>query len=264
MLSNERYGGHVVLHGKRITTIKEATVTDDGEFVKAEPVLDKETFDGVQALMASRRRGRRASGRWPLTGTLFCGNPKCDGNRTLAGYTETRVRSDGTRARRYICAIANGGCGLAARADRVEEMVAEKVLAMMADPDLATAINAQAAAVTEARDAAQQEVADLDDQLADLEVKKAAGEIRELAYQRAKPVLERRIKKAEAKLEELGVEVATASALPAMSQEEWDAATPAKRRRVIADLHLRVTILPHPEGAPRNRFVDDRVLIEEL
>ena len=92
--------------------------------------MDTETFEAVQAKLGARRRGRRVTGLYPLSGVLRCGNPACGRRGTMAGYP----RTGGKRA--YICAPANGGCGQSVLADPVEAIVRDRVLADLADVEL--------------------------------------------------------------------------------------------------------------------------------
>src|SRR6185437_13791877 len=82
MLGSPRYGGYATLNGEVV-----------GRGAGA-PVLDPDTYAQVQAVLAGRKRGKRATGLWPLTGVLRCG--KCGGGRTMAGHTSSRQRADGT------------------------------------------------------------------------------------------------------------------------------------------------------------------------
>jgi len=244
MIGADRYGGWTERNGKRYQ-------------VPGEPILDEETFESVQAMLASRRRGRRPTGRWPLTGIMVCGNPGCTGDHTLAGHREQR-----NQVRRYICAPGNGGCGLSIRADKVEDIVTDRVLTDLADEDEVAELNKQAAAINEAWEIADAKVEALDEQLADLEVKFQAGETRRLAYERSKPVLMKRIAEAEREREELSAASRQARSVPAVSKAEWEAMSPTEKRQLIGRLHLSVTILPLPKGAPRSKFCPDRVVIE--
>jgi hypothetical protein len=250
MIGHPQYGGHIELHGKRVGRIK------------GELVLEETVFNDVQATLASRRRGRRPTGLWPLTGIMHCGNPKCDPNRTLAGYRSAKARADGTKPRRYVCAAGNGGCGLSIRADETEKIVTARVLAEGADEDLAAKLNAETVALNEAREAAAAEVERLIERLGNLEVKWAEERIREDAYDRAKAVLDRRIGKAEAELKQLQTAAEDARSAPAITEAEWEAMTPAEKRSWIKRLRLTITITPAQEGAPRNVFDPDRVNID--
>ena len=182
MLAAPRYGGYAVMRGEVVGR------------VAGEPVLDADTYAQVQGLLAGRRRGRRESGRWPLTGVPRCGNPDCGGPvGAMAGRTSTRLRADGTAPRQYTCPRSNGGCGMAVLAEPVEELVRARVLADLADDDEMAELARRERAVNDARAAAAAEVDRLDGLLAELEVKRAVEAIREHAYEAAKAVYDRRI-----------------------------------------------------------------------
>jgi DNA invertase Pin-like site-specific DNA recombinase len=249
MLRAPRYGGHAVLNGKAAGK------------VAGEPVLDEDTYAEVQDLLTGRRRGRRESGRWPLTGVPRCGNPSCGrAGRGMAGRTSTRLRADGTAPRQYTCPPSNGGCGMAVLAEPVEELVRARVLDDLADADEMAELAERERAVHDARAAAAAEVARLEDKLAELEAKLAAETIREHAYQAAKAVYDRRIADAEAKRDALAVP-APAGKLPATTAAEYDVLNPAERRSLITRLRLEVTVLPLRPGGPRNTFDPERVQI---
>ena len=61
MLGSPRYGGYSTLNGEVVGRAAGA------------PVLDADTYAQVQAVLAGRKRGKRATGLWPLTGVLQCG-----------------------------------------------------------------------------------------------------------------------------------------------------------------------------------------------
>ena len=115
-LGNPLYGGWLAYKGEIITKLAEV-----------EPILDTETFQAVQDKLGARRRGRRVTGLYPLSGVLRCGNPACGRRGTMAGYP----RTGGKRA--YICAPANGGCGQSVLAEPVEEIVRDRVVDDLAD-----------------------------------------------------------------------------------------------------------------------------------
>ena len=70
--------------------------------------------------MGARRRGRRVTGKYPLSGVLHCVNPAC----AEARHDGRVPRSGGKRA--YICAPANGGCGQSMLAEPVEAKVRDR------------------------------------------------------------------------------------------------------------------------------------------
>ena len=59
MLGNPLYGGKLAYKGEIIT-----------DLANVEPILDTGTFDAVQAKLRARKRGRRVTGRYPLSGVL--------------------------------------------------------------------------------------------------------------------------------------------------------------------------------------------------
>jgi hypothetical protein len=255
MLGHQRYGGWVEYRGKNVGRIS------------GEPVLDEATFRDVQAMLAARRRGRRPAfdpdtglPRWPLTGIMHCGNPKCDPKRTLAGHQSSKPRADGSHARRYVCAPGNGGCGLSILAAPAEEAVAVRVLGDSNDPRVAEAIKAESAALSEARDAAQAEVDYVEERMTVLEEKLARGETPQGVYDRTMPTWEARYGRALAALREVGT--GDGGEVARLTREEWDMMPLGEKRATIRRLHLRIAILPLPDGAPRNVFIPERVQIE--
>ena len=57
-LGNPLYGGWLAYKGETITRL-----------AGVEPILDAETYDAVQAKLGARRRGRRVTGKYPLSGS---------------------------------------------------------------------------------------------------------------------------------------------------------------------------------------------------
>ncbi len=244
-LGAARYGGVATFNGKEV-----------GQ-AAGDPVLDADTYAQVQAVLAGRRRGRRATGLWPLTGVLRCGCcTTTTSPRTMAGHTSSR-----NGARQYICARSNGGCGRTVMAVPVEEIVKARVLADANDPELVAELSAEGAELSEARAAASTQVERLDKMLADLEERRALEQIRLHAYEAAKRVLDKRITAAEAALEVLGAPATLGSGIGAILPAEYDAMTPAEVKLLIAGLHLEITVLPVGPGAVRNRFDPRRVQI---
>jgi site-specific DNA recombinase len=208
MLARPRYGGYVEHHGEIVGRIP------------GEPVLDTDTYEAVRAMLTSRRRGRRPSGRYELTGLARCGRPGC--GHTMSGATATKSRAKGTTNRLYRCPEHSGGCGLAINADVLEERVRARALELLADPDTRTAIGARNAAPNDARNVAAAQLADVEAQLVDLETKKALGDVIQAAYDAAKPILDRRRGKALAELASVGAP--SSGTLPEVDEAEWDEA----------------------------------------
>lgn len=231
MLGAGRYGGHVEHHGEHVGTIP------------GEPVLDAETYDAVQALLASRRRGRRPTGDFLLTGLLTCS----DCQRTMNGARRWRSLKDGTRPRAYTCPRQRGGCGRAILAQQTEEIVGDHMIELLSDPEAVAKIVAQNDGLNEARSVRVAQLQAIEDRLTDLEVKWAAGELIQSAYNRAKPVLDAQRLKVLAGLEELS----PAAAISAYDANvEWGALHDTEKREVIRQYGVRIEVLPH-QGARR-------------
>ena len=99
--------------------------------------MDAETYEAVQAKLGARRRGRRVTGKYPLSGVLALRQPGVlAGAARWPGYPRTGGR------RAYICALANGGCGQSVLAEPVEEMVRDEVLEDLADAERLEAMRA--------------------------------------------------------------------------------------------------------------------------
>jgi DNA invertase Pin-like site-specific DNA recombinase len=254
-LGNPLYGGQLAYKGEII-----------GRLANVEPILDAETYDAVQAKLGARKRGRRVSGRYPLSGVLTCGNPVCPkgGAGTMAGYP----RSSGQRA--YICPPANGGCGRSVLAAPVEAIVRDRVLAELADAERLERMRAADATLDAQREKLTGLLADLDADMAEIEDKRvstprSATRLRE-RHERNLATLAARYQATERELDGLGPAAATAPPLPVMTAEDWEAptTTAARKAAVIRRLGLRITIRPptRAQGASRLPFDTGRVQIE--
>lgn len=73
-----------------------------------EPIVDKQTFDRLQALFAGRKRGRKAGESYVGTGILRCG--VC-GEKLSARSWGKPAYEDGTRRGNYFCVKQRRGCG---------------------------------------------------------------------------------------------------------------------------------------------------------
>ena len=254
-LGNPLYGGWLAYKGETITRL-----------AGVEPILDAETYDAVQAKLGARRRGRRVTGKYPLSGVLGCGNPACSRQGTMAGYPRTGGR------RAYICAVANGGCGQSVLAEPVEELVRDKVLEALADAERLEAMRAADAWLDDQRAKLTGLLADLDADMAETEAKlrdipRAMTRRRE-QVERNLAAMEARYEATQRELDGLGPAAAQAPPLPAITAEEWDdpEVTPAAdKAAVIRRLGLAVTILPgtRRQGASRLPFEDGRVQISK-
>lgn len=252
-LGNPLYGGWLAYKGEIKTPL-----------AGVEPIMDADTFDAVQAKLGARKRGRRQTGKYPLSGVLVCGNPACSRRGTMAGYP----RSGGKRA--YVCAPANGGCGQSVLADPVETIVRDEVLKKLADAERLEAMRAADAYLDQQRAKLAGLLADLDADMADTEAKlrdipRAMTRRRE-QVERNLTAMEARYDTAQRELDNLGPVSAPAPPLPPMTAQKWDDAevtTAAHKAAIIRRLGLRITIGPgtRAQGASRLPFDDGRVQI---
>jgi site-specific DNA recombinase len=251
-LANPLYGGHLAYKGEIVT-----------ELAGVEPIMDTEMYDAVQAKLGARRRGRRVSGKYPLSGVLTCGNPACSRRGTMAGYT----RSAGRRA--YICAVSNGGCGQSVLAEPVEAMVRDRVIDDLADVDAREAARAADATLDAQRAKLGALLDDLDADMAETEAK-LRDTPRSMTRRRDQigrnlAAMEARYEAAGRELAGLGEAAAPAPPLEPVTADEWDNDIPAADQAAyIRQLALRITILPprRAQGASRLPFETERVSIE--
>jgi DNA invertase Pin-like site-specific DNA recombinase len=261
-ISAPRNNGWVVLHGKTVGRNTGELVMQNGKVVSRDPgehILDDDTYADVVAAVASRRRGRRPSGEFSLSGVLLCAAP-VHGSEPHRMTGHGHRNSEGERIRDYLCSRSHGGCGTTILAVPVEAAVRERVLEDANNHELVAKLSAEARALSEARTSALAKVERLDGLLADLEDRRAEETIRPLAYERAKKTYERRIAEAEAEARQLGAASKDAN-VPALTGEQYDEMTPAETKQLINRLCLRVLILPKTPGLARNQYDPDRVKI---
>jgi site-specific DNA recombinase len=251
-LGNPLYGGWLAYKGEIV-----------GRLAGVEPILDTETFDAVQAKLRARRRGRRVTGKYPLSGILACVNPECGRRGTMAGYTRTA----GKRA--YICAPANGGCGQSVLADPVEAMVRDKVVERLADVEALEAARAADASQDEQRAKLGTVLDHLDADMAETQARRAQTP-RSMTrlrsqYDRDLASMAARYEATGRELDELGPVSAPAPPLPTMTADDWEDTPPAEQAAFIRRLGLRITIMPptRRQGASRLPFDTGRVRIND-
>ncbi len=249
-LGNPLYGGWLAYRGEIIT-----------ELAGVEPILDTETYKAVQAKLSGRRRGRRVTGRYPLSGVLACGNPACSRRGTMAGYPRTGGR------RAYICAPANGGCGQSVLADPVEVIVRDKVLEALADVDALERMREADATLDAQRAKLVALLEDLDADAAEIEAKwrntpRGMTRLRD-QYDRDLAVTRGRYEATQRELGELGPASAPAPPMLSVRAEDWADTPAAEQAAIIRRLGLRITIMPgtRRQGASRLPFEDGRVQI---
>ncbi|MGX7680876.1 recombinase family protein [Jatrophihabitans sp. DSM 45814] len=242
MLGRKKYGGRVEWHGEVVGRIP------------GEPILDEATYEAVQTMLISRRRGRKPNGKYELSGLVHCG--RC--GHTMAGATATATRSKSTVNRLYRCPPSGGGCGLAIKAETVETQVRARALELLTDPDIRAGIGARDAALDDARSIAAAELAAVEAELVSLEVKAATGELIRAAYDAAKPILDRRRVRVLAAVEDAGQP--SRHELPLVTAKTWDHAGDTERRQYVTRLGMVITV-GLANATVRNRPDVSRVVI---
>ena len=238
LLGAARYGGHVVHHGEKVGTIK------------GEPVLDADTYDDVQALLASRRRGRRPTGQFLLTGLLTCSTCK----RTMNGAHKYKPLADGTRQREYRCPIQQGGCGRLILAEPVERIVGAHMIKLRSKPVNRAALAAEDQSLNDARASAEEKLAATQQRRDELEEKYNAFEVSEETYKKSRATLNARIAKLSDERKELALQTTGRTTDPGSL---WDAMNDEEKREAIRRYRVRIVILPKQPGT--RRFDPNRV-----
>jgi site-specific DNA recombinase len=253
MMASPRYGGYAIMRSHGVEVVGQLD----------NPILDADTYGQLQALLAGRRRGRQPAGRYQLTKILHCGNPKCGYGGTLSGAMSKRA--NGT-VRQYTCSWTNGGCGMRIVAEPVERKVRAQVLKDYADVARIDAWQAEAAALADRRAEIDAAIGRIDQQLADLEVRRVTTGMRDIAYNAARAALDGMLATEKAKSDALPDDPpeAPAEAPEPLTAAELEAATPAQMQAMIRRLRLHVTVYPHPAGKSTKVFDPNRVDISSL
>lgn len=176
-LGNKRYGGWLEHNGEVVGRIK----CSDG--TEQDPVFDQETYDSVQALLTARRRGRRPTGGWWLTGAVICS----DCQLPMSGAH--LYNKPGGKLRVYQCHRGNGGCQRMITADRLEGEVERHMINFMRDPRHAAKVARNMSKLNSERVRQQADLDRIDGMIVDLEVKLATGGTTQRAYDAAMPKL---------------------------------------------------------------------------
>lgn len=209
-----------------------------GKATNVEPIVDEETYQAAAALFSGRRRGR-AKATTLCSGFIRCG--ECD--HPLISRPKNGVPA-------YICAKQRGGCGkVVTFAEYMDKWMRELVVERLSDTTVAEGVGAALARVSA-------EAAELNEALARdratmtrLGKDLAEGMAIEL-MQAAGPPINRRIKKAEARLAELAKvsDVEIKAEDRAAIESDWDDSDVPQRRELIRNAlrGIHVVICPGP------------------
>lgn len=212
------------------------------------PILDRDTWDAVTAVLRTRGRARTRPPRaYVLSGGLVrCG--KCG---------HALVAAPRPYGRAYACLSGHGGCNsVSIKADPMEEFVIDAMFEALDGPELAEMVEP----ADDAGDV-RHELGDVEGRLQDLADMFATGAISKAEWMRARSKLEDRRTTLEAQV----ASAVSTSPLAAyrdvgVLRSRWPTLTIDQRRTIIAAVITAVNVAP--AGRAGGRVDLDRVTIE--
>lgn len=246
-------------------------IAHDGELVgrlEGDPILDERTYDRLQAMFASRKRGRptgsAANGRKYLaTGLLWC---VC-GVKLAAHSQPPKTYPDGTVRAVYYCSKDRRGCGkVYADMRAVDEHLRGFVVARLSDPEVAEAIESARLEVSGKLADVEKELKECYEVEEALSAKLGTRGMSVKAWTAAMEPLRRTIDDLEARKAELRGGAADSEPIKPESPEvlaaRWDDGDHEKRRGMLARAmgSRRLEVKPYvgSEIGTRKRVFDHR------
>jgi len=246
LLENAHYGGVPSYKGEEVDL-------EEGKKIRWEPILTARQWKDFRELKLNRKRKRSwaVTPKHLMSGMLACG--VCDGqmfshaqdvrartNTLNATGNPLRVpvrREDGTRVKKVMYVCVNKHCA-SIRGEYVDALVRTVVLKKLADERVVMAIRPSDDALP-----LQEEIADLQRRRDDVMELVGEGLIDKTKAREKLAHLSERITRAQARLTAIRAEsplsdIRLAESIP----ERWDALHVLERRRIIADLGLRLRI----------------------
>lgn len=204
-----------------------------------EPILDRDTWEAVKAVLVKRSRGRT---RAPRSYLLSGGIARCAhcGHHLIAAPRPT--------GRAYACLKSNGGCnGVSIMAEPVEELVTDALFDVVDDADLATMFAPREPVPEEA------DLVDIEERLGDVAELYADGEISRAEWMRAKTRLEERRAEAapavaEARAPSPAIEFV---GKPGALRAAWPKLSLDRQRTILGSVVSEVTITSGGRGGAR-------------
>lgn len=240
-LSRHRYGGMIEFHGE---TVGKITNSDGSE---QDPVFDHETFEMVNALLASRRRGRRPTDNWWLTGVVECLG--CNKGIKLSGAHQHRPDR---KVRIYVCHRRSHGCGRSIRADLLESVVDKYMTEALTDEENIRAVTAEKERQADVRAEVTAEIDSIEKSMIDLTKNLGDGLIERPHFEAGAAAFMKRKHALQAQLADLRPEAAKEADIV-----QWEEAQPRERRTMIR-IRAKIGVLPYrnvdPVTGTRVRF----------
>ncbi|WP_163511390.1 recombinase family protein [Fodinicola acaciae] len=251
-------GGHIVYEGKVVGKIP------------GKPILDKRTYDRLQALFAGRKRGRVAGEvgqRYVGSGILRCGNDGC--GIKLTGHAKgPGVYEDGSPRSAYCCYTDRRGCGKV-QIDRykTDKELRLFTIARLSDPRHASTLTAVRSRVSERLAWLNAEIKTISDLQKGLAAKLGRRQITEEAFDEGNRPLAEDLAKYTEERDGLDAKtpIGTAGvADPDQLAAEWDNADVSHRRAMLLQAIGRDRLVVRPRQAKgRPRFDRDRIRLLE-
>jgi DNA invertase Pin-like site-specific DNA recombinase len=220
--------------------------------------LDEQTWKRLCVLFGSRRRGRPEAGRYPLGPLLRCG--KC-GNQ-LTGE-QVKPRNGGEPVGYYACAnphknlgVTRPCKGVSVRADDVHDLVAAAFRAWTATPAVQAAMTLVAPATAGRRAELATLIAEVQDQLADLETKRLRRHISPARYAQLEAEAVAQIDAMTAELDALD-QIDAEPGVP--FGIEWDELTAAEKRAAVTEACQTPIVVQPGNGGARALSAADRI-----
>jgi DNA invertase Pin-like site-specific DNA recombinase len=214
------------------------------------PILDRDTYERLQAIFTSRsdRETRGGRTRALLTGLAVCGRDHCGAHLSSGSV-------NGNRA--YICRSGVGfdGCGrLNVKAEPVEALVIEAVLLALDSPRLDRAV------AKSPKDDVGDAIAQVEGRVADLAQLWAAGEITKAEWLAARSGLDSQLAQLRARVQRQATLSAAGPYLasPGLLRRSWGKLDLESRRQVLAAVLSSVVIKPASVRG-RHKFDPSRV-----
>jgi DNA invertase Pin-like site-specific DNA recombinase len=222
-----------------------------------EPILDRETWDRVGAILTAPARmvgaDRKGARSYLLTGYMICG--RCGGQ--MIGQAHRNPKSNGP-TRRYWCPASDDrgvqtGCGkLARQAEPVEVLVAEAVLTAIDSPDMAKRLAASAGDTEGEMAGLLAEHAKRKQKLNELVEDYGNGLLNREQFAHAKAIVDGAITELQQRMTELTANRTMASVQPGQTfRQAWDDADLDWRRALVASVVEAVVLHPGRPGAQR-------------
>lgn len=229
--------------------------------LEGQPILDRQTYERLQALFAGRKRGRPNALVYIGSGILRCG--LC--LTKLNGSVETgQFLPDGTPKRRYYCPKQFRGCGkVFVGTHLVDPELQAFVVARLSDERHAEAISSARTQASDRLAAINAEIREIEDLQRALSARLGARQMTLSAFDEANEPLVRDLARLTTERQTLEVSTDVPGPTQAQSEEsliaEWKAGTVAEKRAMLVRAMGRDRLVIDPfVRRPGKKIVFDR------